>query len=129
MSAVVSKPNSPTIAETDLRAEALAVEQLRRRIAAASAGGTAASPALLAEFARTQKAYLDHKIEFEKRKRLGEVPAPELPDAAPAPVEKTGPVETSPAAASAPLRKSAAHWVWWALLAATASAVAWIWSH
>jgi cell division septation protein DedD len=130
MSVVVAKLATPAIAETDLRAEALAVEQLRRKIAGASAGGVAAPPALLAEFARMQKAYLDRKIEFEKQKRLGEVPTPELPAPAPATpaLETPAAVESSPIAAPATERKAAARWVWWALLIAAASLAAWLWS-
>jgi hypothetical protein len=151
MSAVVSKSNPSPIAGANLRDQALSVEQLRRKIAAASASGAVAPAALLAEFARTQKAYLDQKIEVEKRKRLGEVPAPELPPASsaqapsvvsdeekpevavPSPVPLGATPEDTisksiPAAAGMSSRKPGSRWIWWLLLAAAASCVAWLWS-
>ena len=65
--------------EHDLQTEASAVEQLRRKIAAMPGRGEVATPQLLAEFARAQKAYLDKKIEFEKRRRAPEETAPDSP--------------------------------------------------
>ena len=57
--------------QEELRAEALHVEKLRRQISDLKTEGKTASAQMLAEFAKTQKAYLDRKIEFEKG-RLGQ---------------------------------------------------------
>jgi hypothetical protein len=72
--------------ETGLQAEAATVERLRRQIAEMAGRGEPASPQLLAEFARVQKAYLDKKIGFEKQRRAGatEIPPADVP-AAPKP--------------------------------------------
>jgi hypothetical protein len=55
--------------ESGLQAEATMVERLRREIAGMPARGEVASPQLLADFARAQKAFLDKKIEFERHRR------------------------------------------------------------
>jgi hypothetical protein len=55
--------------DSGLQAEATMVERLRREIAGMPARGEVASPRLLADFARAQKAFLDKKIEFERLRR------------------------------------------------------------
>jgi hypothetical protein len=69
--------------EIGLQAEAATVERLRRQIAEMAGRGEPASPQLLAEFARVQKAYLDKKIGFEKQRRgvATEVRTDEIPTA------------------------------------------------
>lgn len=83
-----------------LQSEAAHVERLRRQIAEMPAKGQTASPELLAEFARAQKAYLDRKIEFEKQRRRGVSEAPSAPSAA----DESRPIlsETSEAAPGTP---------------------------
>ena len=62
-------------AESDLRAESVAIEKLRKQIQ--EAGGKA-SKEMMADFAKRQKAFLDQKIVLEKRK-LAVVDAPVAP--------------------------------------------------
>jgi hypothetical protein len=98
--------HAPVPTSSELQAEAVAVERLRRQIAEMPAKGESVSPQMLADFARAQKAYLDRKIEFEKLKRT-ETGALKLPSAvreAPAAPEPGVPV---PAKFAAPLPKVA----------------------
>ncbi len=71
--------------EIELKAEAAAIERLRKQLSEAGAG---ASKDLMADFAKRQKAFLDRKIVFEKQKRtLGEAPPPQpkAPEKTPTP--------------------------------------------
>ncbi len=69
-------PASIESIQLELRAEAKAIEELRRQIQAL---GATAPKSDVAEFAKRQKAYLDRKIEFEKqRKTVVDLPTPSL---------------------------------------------------
>ncbi len=86
---------SLTQAEADLRTEAVAIEKLRKSIGEA---GAAAPKGQMADFAKRQKAYLDRKIDLEKRKRTFlEVPAPKsMAERSPEPEANTVPVRPKP---------------------------------
>ena len=86
---------SLTQAEADLRTEAVAIEKLRKSIGEA---GAAAPKEQMADFAKRQKAYLDRKIDLEKRKRTFlEAPAPKsMAQRSPEPETNTVPVRPKP---------------------------------
>lgn len=81
-------------AEADLRTEATAIEKLRKQI---NEAGAKVPKDKMADFAKRQKAYLERKIELEKRKRDGSGASAEN---APKPVKVTDVVNPAEAAKS-----------------------------
>ena len=131
---------SPSLAqaEADLRTEASAIEKLRKQI---NEAGAKAPKDKMADFAKRQKAYLDRKIELEKRKRggsgasAGNAPKPvKVADVAkPAEVAKsetkdieiTGETMKATGRSQSPVKKSGISLIVAMLIIATLAMVAW----
>ena len=125
---------SPSLAqaEADLRTEASAIEKLRKQI---NEAGAKAPKDKMADFAKRQKAYLDRKIELEKRKRGGsEAPAEKEPEpvkvaevakVAPKEIEKSSGAPKAPAPSQSPAKKSGISPIVVLIVIATLAVVAW----
>jgi len=69
--------SAPRLSDESLAEQALELDRLRQRVADAQAGTGKLDSALVAEFAKAQRAFLEAKIQLEQMRKAGLLAEPE----------------------------------------------------